>query len=162
MHLSRYGGLVSAAERAALESTITLDGLAARINRRGNDAAPLLKDIDAARAAGSISQARAEELRTAVIVNEGTRIAGADGVLAAAAYLEAAIAGYGENARLAEALRVHRQNRTVELHNAFARLYNRGSFMAARDQARSALDEFPGNRQFEQDLRLAEDALRRR
>ncbi|MDR2515980.1 MAG: hypothetical protein LBC88_01205 [Spirochaetaceae bacterium] len=161
-NLSRYGGLVSAAERASLESTIMLAGLAARINRRGNDAAALLRDIDAARATGGINQVRAEELRTAVIVNEGSRIAGAEGPLAAAAYLEAAIAGYGENAQLAEALRVHRQNRTVELHNAFARLYNRGSFMAARDQARSALEEFPGNRQLEQDLRLAEDALRRR
>jgi hypothetical protein len=160
--LSRYGALVSAAHRRTLEALLTDADLLTRANAAGEDPVALLRDIEAARAGALVTPARAEELRTFVIIKESERIAAAEGSGAARAYVEGAIARYGRNARLNEALQVHRQNRIAELHNAFARLYNARNFEAARTQARAALEEFPDNRQLKQDLDLAEEAAARR
>ncbi|MDR1910165.1 MAG: hypothetical protein LBQ35_09665 [Spirochaetaceae bacterium] len=160
--LNRYGAQVSAARRRSLEALLTEAALAARSNEAGQDPEALLRDIGLARDASLIDGRRAEELRNFVIIREGQRIAASEGPAAAAAYTAGAITRYGGSAQLENALQVYRQNRLAELHNAFARLYNARNFDAARLQARSALSEFPGNRQLQRDLDMAEEALRRR
>jgi hypothetical protein len=171
--VDRYGARLSPAHRQETEALVSGAELAARVRRHGastgsgaagsgEDASRLLADIEAARAAFLLNRARAEELRTAVIINEGNHIAGSRGYAAAAAYIAGAISRYGRNTALENALNLHRQNRQAELHNAFARLYNARNFEAARNQAGAALEEFPGNSRFRDDLRAAEEALRRR
>jgi tetratricopeptide (TPR) repeat protein len=160
--VSRYGVLVSATHRRSLAGMIADADILARANAAGEDPAALLRDIEAARAGALVPPARAEELRTFVIMKEGERVAASEGASAALGYIERAIAQYGRNARLDESLRVHRENRLAELHNAFARLFNGRNFEAARTQALTALEEFPNNRQLRQDLEITEEALRRR
>jgi tetratricopeptide (TPR) repeat protein len=119
----------------------------------------LLRAIDNAQ--GALAASRIEELRNFIILKEGELLAAEQGAAAAIAYVEAAIARYGRNTRLDEALRVHRQNRVAALHNGFAALFNRRDYAAARLHIIAALEEFPENRQLQSDLRTVEQALRR-
>jgi hypothetical protein len=50
-------------------------------------------------------------------------------------------------------------NQTAELHNKFARAFNRRDYIRARQFAEDALRQFPGNAQFRQDKLMAERAL---
>jgi hypothetical protein len=120
----------------------------------------LLQAIETAQGSALIPDERAEELRNFVVLKEGERIATERGSLAAMVYTESAIAKYGRNTPLEDALRVHRQNRVADLHNNFATLYNRRDFESAHQLIRSALEEFPNNRQLESDRSLVEQALR--
>jgi tetratricopeptide (TPR) repeat protein len=128
----------------------------------GGEAETLLQSIDAALDRGALVERRARELRSFVVVKEGERISSSEGSPSALSYLEAALAKYGRDAQMESAVRVYRNNRIAELHNAFAALYNRGDYDEAARLIRAALEEFPGNRNLTQDLSLAEKALRER
>jgi hypothetical protein len=130
--------------------------------RTAEDARTLLQAIDAARSRGGIPESRIRELRNFIILKEGERLSSSEGALTAIHYIDAAIAGYGRDSQLENALRIYRGNRLAELHNAFADLYNSGDYEGAARFIRAALEEFPGNRNLTQDLTLAERALRER
>ncbi|MDR1249143.1 MAG: hypothetical protein LBK63_07565 [Treponema sp.] len=127
----------------------------------GDEAPTLLLAIDEAFDRGAINERRARELRSFVVLKEGERLTAAEGSPAAVSYIEAALAQYGRDTQMESAVRVYRNNRIAELHNAFASLYNRGDYDGAARHIRSALEEFPGNRNLTQDLNLAEKALQR-
>ncbi|MDL2228990.1 hypothetical protein LJC14_01940 [Treponema sp. OttesenSCG-928-L16] len=107
-----------------------------------------------------VSPARAEELRTFVILREAERLGRDKGPPAAIAYTEQAVSRYGSNSQLQNALSVFRANRIADLHNRFAELFNKGNYEEALAAVREALEEFPGNRRLTEDLVLAEQALR--
>ncbi|MDR2738959.1 MAG: hypothetical protein LBB68_03900 [Treponema sp.] len=128
--------------------------------RTAEEAQALLQAIDTARNNGIINESRIRELRNFIILNEGERLSSSEGFPAAISYINAAIAGYGRDSQLENAVRIYRNNRLAELHNAFADLYNSGDYERAARFIRAALEEFPGNRNLTQDLNLVEKALR--
>jgi hypothetical protein len=130
--------------------------------RSADDGEAVLRTIDTAQNQSTLSAARATELRTFILVKEGERLATEQSPTVAIAYTEAAIARYGKNTRLEEALRVHRSNRVADLHNNFAAMFNSRDYESAYHFIQAALTEFPGNRQLTSDMNLAEQALQRR
>jgi tetratricopeptide (TPR) repeat protein len=130
--------------------------------RTAEETQALLQAIDTARSRGIITESRIRELRTFIILKEGERLSSSEGSLTAISYINAAIAEYGRDSQLENALRIYRNNRMAELHNAFAALYNSGDYDRAARFIRTALEEFPGNRNLTQDLNLVERALKER
>jgi tetratricopeptide (TPR) repeat protein len=161
--LDRYGDGLDPAGYDKLDTQVLDAELLDMANGLGKtaNAADILAAIDEAARDSRLPAARITELRNFVIIGEGNRLAQTQaGEAAAVAFTEEAIAQYGGNARLNEALSVHRQNRIADLHNRFARLFNGKNYEEARSHIRKALEEFPGNRQLQQDLDRAEQALR--
>ena len=113
-----------------------------------------------AASASRFPRSRIDELRSMVIIKEGERLISAGSYPEAIAYIEAALNRYGPNSRLNTALQVFRTNRVSEFHNAFAAFYNKGNYEEARRIIQEGLKEFPGQRQLNSDLNLAERALR--
>jgi tetratricopeptide (TPR) repeat protein len=113
----------------------------------------------AALAASGLEPARIAELREFVILTEGNRIASERGWQDAIRWLEQALERFGPSSRISNALRIYRSNRSADLHNGFADLYNKQDYRAAREWIQRALAEFPDNRQFATDLELVERAL---
>jgi hypothetical protein len=162
--LTRYTARLSQEQSSQLNNLLVDAELLMRISRiRGTeDAEAVLRTIVAAENQSTLSATRAEEMRNFILIKQGERIAAEQGPPAAIAYTEAAIARYGRNIRLQEALQIHRSNRIADLHNSFASLFNRREYENARQFVLSALSEFPENRQLTADLNLAERALRQR
>jgi hypothetical protein len=161
--LTQYTARVSRDQYSQLNTLLVDAELLNRIAgiRNAEDAEAVLRTISAAENQSTLPASRAMEMRNFILIKEGERIAMEQGPPAAIAYTEAAIAQYGRDPRLEEALRIHRANRVTDLHNNFASLFNRREYESARDLIRAALTEFPGNRQLAADLNLAERALRR-
>jgi tetratricopeptide (TPR) repeat protein len=160
--LTQYAPRLSVENFKQLDALVLDAELLRRISaiRGTEDAEAVLRAIDTAHSKSSLPENRVTELRTFIILKEGERLSGEQGPPTAIAYTEAAITRYGKNPRLEEALRTHRSNRVADLHNSFAALFNRRDFESARDFIKSALTEFPGNRQLTTDLNMAEQALR--
>ncbi|MDR2069806.1 MAG: hypothetical protein LBP81_00095 [Treponema sp.] len=161
--LTRYTARLSPEQYGQLNTLLVDAELLKRISgiRRTEDAEAVLRTITAAENQLTLSADRAMEMRNFILIQEGERIASEQGPPAAIAYTEAAIARYGKNPGLEDALKVHRSNRVADLHNSFASLFNSREYERAREFIRTALAEFPGNRQLAADLNLAERALRR-
>jgi tetratricopeptide (TPR) repeat protein len=162
--LDRYGAGLGPSDYNKLDSQLLDAELLAMANGLGKtaEAAGILAAIDRAAHDSRLPAARITELRNFVIIGEGNRLAKTQaGGAAAIAYTEEAIAHYGRNVHLDEALKAHRQNRIADLHNRFARLFNSKNYKDALSHIGKALEEFPDNRQLQQDLNLAEQALRR-
>ena len=162
--LDRYGTDLNPSDYDKLDSQLLDAELLDMANGLGKtaNAAEVLAAIDQAARDSRLPAARVTELRNFVIIAEGSRLAKTQaGAPSAIAFTEEAIAKYGRNSHLDEALRAHRQNRIADLHNRFARLFNGKNYEEARNHVRKALEEFPGNRQLQQDLNLAEQALKR-
>jgi tetratricopeptide (TPR) repeat protein len=151
-NLSKLDTLVADAELVQLSSGI----------KTPEDALAALLAVEDARGRGTLTEARARELRDFIILKEGQRMSTAGDHRGAMAYTEAAMAKYGKDRQLEEAVRVYRSNRLAELHNAFAGIFNGGDYEGANRFIRSALEEFPGDRNLTQDLNLAERALKNR
>ncbi|MDR2740726.1 MAG: hypothetical protein LBB98_01015 [Treponema sp.] len=161
--LSQYTVRLSREHYSQLNTLLVDAELLKRISgiRSSEDAEAILRTIAAAENQSTIPVSRATEMRNFILIKEGERIAFEQGPSAAIAYTEAAIARYGKNYRLEEALRVHRSNRVTDLHNSFAGLFNRQEYESAREFIQAALTEFPGDRQLTKDLNLTEQALQR-
>jgi tetratricopeptide (TPR) repeat protein len=162
--LEAHAAVLTADNFSRLEAVIVDAELMQRATASwtGGEAETLLLSIDDALDRGALTERRARELRSFVVVKEGERLSASEGSPAAISYIEAALAQYGRDSQMESAVRVYRSNRIAELHNAFAGLYNRGDYDEAARLIRSALEEFPGNRNLTQDLNLAERALQGR
>jgi hypothetical protein len=158
--LTRNGSRVSPEEGRSIEALILDAELTERVRgiKTAKDAEAAFVLID--RADSLLPASRVEEFRTFIILNEGKRLAAEQGPEASIAYTEDAIARYGSNGRLRDALRVYQQNRITALHNSFAELFNRRDFDGARRVLRGGLAEYPGNRQLQSDLDRLEQVLR--
>lgn len=99
---------------------------------------------------------RVEEFRNFTILKGAELCAREKGWSGAIAFTEAAVRRYGTTQDIENSLSVFRSNRIAELHNAFAELYNRREYDAARIFIRQALEEFPDNRQLIADRNLAD------
>jgi tetratricopeptide (TPR) repeat protein len=119
-----------------------------------------LESLAAAAGRSVLPESRIAELRTAVFLKEGERLAAERGFPEAIAYTEEAIANYGNSPSLQNALRVFRANQVAILHNTFADLYNQGDYEGARRIIRTALEEFPNDRRLTADFNLVNQALR--
>jgi hypothetical protein len=161
--LTRYTARISRSQYDSLNGLVVDAELLKRIAaiQGPDDADAVLRAIAAAEAQSTLSANRSAELRNFILIKESERLAAEQGPRAAIAYTEAAIARYGRNARLDDALRVHRANRVTDLHNGFADLFNRREYESAKTFIQAALAEFPGNRQLTTDLNLTDQALRR-
>ncbi|MDR2786736.1 MAG: hypothetical protein LBB83_12575 [Treponema sp.] len=162
--LDRYGASLGPTDYNRLDSQLLDAELLSMANGLGKteNAADILAAVDGAARDSRLPAARITELRNFVIIGEGNRLAKTQaGIPAAIAFTEDAIAKYGRNSHVDEALRAHRQNRIADLHNRFARLFNGKNYEEARNHIKKALEEFPGNGQLQQDFNLAEQALRR-
>ncbi|MDR2701353.1 MAG: hypothetical protein LBB72_02855 [Spirochaetaceae bacterium] len=102
-----------------------------------------------------------EEMRTVAILAEANRLGKARDWAGCIRWLSGAIETYGANPKLESALRDMRRNRVSELHNEFAALYNKKDYTGAKASIQRSLEEFPNEKQFLQDLDLAEKALAR-
>jgi tetratricopeptide (TPR) repeat protein len=159
--LDSHAAALSPGNIALLEATLVDAELMQRATEAwtGGEAQPLLLSIDAAADRGLLKERRSRELRDYVVLKEAERLSSAEGTPAAINYIEAALARYGRDTQLESAAKVYLNNRIAELHNAFAELFNRGDYAEAARFVRSALEEFPGNRNLKEDLNLAEKAL---
>ncbi|MDR1950029.1 MAG: hypothetical protein LBQ38_11610 [Spirochaetaceae bacterium] len=160
--LTRNGSGIDPEKRNALEALILDAELTEAIAgiKTAEDVEAAFARID--RAGPLLPAARVEEFRTFIIINEGKRRAAEQGPQAGISYTEKAIARYGSNSHLQDALRVYRQNRVVALHNSFAELFNRRDFEGARRVLQGGLAEFPDNRQLLSDRDRLEQTLGRR
>ncbi|MDR2028847.1 MAG: hypothetical protein LBP93_04835 [Treponema sp.] len=120
----------------------------------------LLGNLDAVQGRSALPESRIGELRTVLLLKEGERLASERGFSAAIAYVEEALAAYGDNPRLQNALRVFRSNQVAALHNSFADLYNQGDYEGARRMILTALEEFPNDRRLTADYNLVNQALK--
>jgi tetratricopeptide (TPR) repeat protein len=118
-----------------------------------------LESLAAAGSRSVLPESRIAELRTAVFLKEGARLAAERGFPEAIAYTEEAIANYGDSPSLQNTLRVFRANQVAILHNTFADLYNQGDYEGARRIIRTALEEFPHDRRLTADFNLVNQAL---
>ncbi|MDR1108482.1 MAG: hypothetical protein LBL19_05550, partial [Spirochaetaceae bacterium] len=109
-----------------------------------------------------LTPARAAEMRTFVLLKEGELLAAERGWHDALSFLENAVAQYGRNSQLDNALRAFRSNRVREIHNRFADLFNGQKYDDALRLIRDGLAELPGNRQLQTDLSRVEQTLRER
>jgi len=113
--------------------------------------------IDQAEEKGLLSDARGRELRTGALNNKAVLLSREKGEAAAISFLEGALARYGRDRPLEAQLQIFRNNRIARLHNTFAAAFNQRNYEEALRLAASALEEYPGNRQF-----LSDQALVRR
>ncbi|MDR0599423.1 MAG: hypothetical protein LBG84_05000 [Treponema sp.] len=100
------------------------------------------------------------EMRTSAVLMEAERIGKTRDWAGGMRWLSGALERYGGNPRIESSLRIFRQNRVGELHNEFALLFNKRDYAAAKASIERSLREFPGERQFTQDLSMVEQALR--
>jgi tetratricopeptide (TPR) repeat protein len=124
------------------------------------EARAALQSLDSLESRSLLPESRIGELRTVILLKEGERLAKEQGFPAAIAYTEEALANYGDNPRLQNALRGFRSNQAAVFHNAFADLYNRGDYEGARRIILTALDEFPNDRRLTADFNLVNQALK--
>jgi tetratricopeptide (TPR) repeat protein len=126
------------------------------------DAEACIQAVNYAETSTGLPRARAEEMRTVILIRKGEILAASRGLQEAVSFLEDAILQYGRNSRLDEALQVFRSNRVAEVHNQFAGLFNRGAYDEALRILREGLEEFPNNRQLRADLARAQEILKSR
>jgi tetratricopeptide (TPR) repeat protein len=146
----RLSGLITDAELVHRNSRI----------RTVSEAEASLRAINNAQSSHALSPARAEEMRTFVLLKEGEILAAEQGWQEALAFLEGAVERYGANSRLNSAIQVFRSNRVTEIHNRFVSFFNGRRYDDALRVIREGLAELPGNRQLQSDLARVEQALR--
>jgi tetratricopeptide (TPR) repeat protein len=151
--LNAYAGLLNQENFRVLNGQILTAELIQRTldMQTSNDADELLKRLDDSDNAAIIGEDRVNEIRGAILNTELTLLAREKGLKEAIRFGEASVKRYGRNAILEKNLDTLRVNRGMELHNAFAALWNSGKRDQARAFLRDALQECPGNRQLLQD-----------
>ena len=119
----------------------------ARSIRNAADGDNVTGAIEQARVSGRLGSERASELLNFAILRTAVTLSAGRDWLAAINYLESAIARFGSNRELEQALRNYRSNRATDFHNRFAAEWNRRNFDEARRILDEGLAEFPNDRQ---------------
>jgi len=150
---------LSAVNYAQLDAVLLdneLVGSAERI-RGAADGSAVIDAIEEARLNGRIGGERASELYTFAVQRTAVLLSAAPGGdwLAAINFIEGAIARFGTNRELEEALRTYRANRAIDFHNRFATEWNRRNYNEARRILDEGLREFPSDRQLLSDREIA-------
>ena len=107
----------------------------------------IISDIEQARNSGKTDERRASELITFTVLRASTIFSAARDWRAAINYMENAIARFGTNRELDQALRNYRSNLATEYHNRFAAEWNKRNYEEAQRILNEGLAEFPDNRQ---------------
>ncbi|GHV11657.1 hypothetical protein FACS189491_03260 [Spirochaetia bacterium] len=156
-NFSRLELMVTNMELAAVDAELTK--LANQISR-ADQAEGILAALDQAETEKRLPVDRAKELRSFVIIKTGNLLSAAPGRdwLAAIAWIETAIARYGTDSRLEQAVQNFKSNRAVDFHNRFAAAFNRKNYDEVTQILREGLAEFPDNRQLQNDRNTAEKA----
>jgi len=112
----------------------------------GND---ILSAIDQARTSGKIPEKRAAELLNYTIQKIASYLCAPPDKdwRAAIRYLEGAIAKYGTNRELDQAIRTYKANLVADYHNRFAAEWNKKNFTEAERILKEGLAEFPNDKQ---------------
>jgi hypothetical protein len=124
------------------------------------DAGAALDALDSAEDEALLTAGRLKELRIFAVIKKAGFMVKERGVREALAYAESARSGSGDP-QLDALIKSLKENRIVELHNAFAAAYNRRDFAQARELIRSALEEFPEDTRLLADRDLLEKAQTR-
>jgi len=158
--LDAQRGALSAINYAGLDAVLFDMELLDRANRiRGvADGDAVIAAVEAARSSGRLAGARASEIYTFTVQKTASVLSAAPGRdwLAAINYIENAIARFGSNRELDQALRTYRSNRAADFHNRFAAAWNRRNYDEARRILDEGLAEFPGDRQLLSDRETAD------
>jgi hypothetical protein len=158
--LDAQRGALSATNYAQLDAVLFDNEILDRANRiRGAaDGDAVIAAVEAARSGGRIAGSRASEIYSFAVQKTASVLSAAPGRdwLAAINYIEGAIARFGSNRELEQALRTYRANRVADFHNRFAAAWNRRSFDEARRILDEGLAEFPGDRQLLSDKETAD------
>ena|GEM_PF-647069 len=132
-------------------SLLTDTELAARANRISTRAEgdTFIEDVLEARREDLLDQGRAAELITFAVQRGAQIISAPPGRdwLGAIQYIEGALARFGANRSLEQALLTYQNNRAADFHNRFAAAWNRRDYDEAERILNEGLAEFPTNRQ---------------
>jgi len=143
--------LINRANYAQLETIVIDAELLDRLNkiRTIADGDAVLHAIDKARSSGRIGEKRAAEMLTFAVHKTASVLSAAPARdwRAAAAYIEGALARFGANRELEQALRTYRSNIAADFHNRFAAAWNKKNFDEAERILNEGLAEFPDDRQ---------------
>ena len=147
---------LSAANYAQLDAVLLDTELLDKANkiRSAADGDAVVSAIDEARSSGRLGGARSSELYSFAVQKTASVLSAASSGrdwLAAINFIEKAIASFGTNRELEQALRTYRANRAVDFHNRFAAAWNRRNYDEARRILDEGLAEFPGDRQLQSD-----------
>jgi len=109
----------------------------------------VISAIEQARANGKINDKRAAELLNYTIQKTASYLCAPPNKdwRAAIRYLEGAIAKYGTNRELDQAIRTYKNNIVADYHNRFAAEWNKKNFPEAERIINEGLAEFPNDRQ---------------
>jgi hypothetical protein len=129
--------------------------------KTSRDADEALAVLDSAEEEALLAEGRLAELRIFAVIKKAGFIAKDEGIKEALAFAESVRPGSGDP-QLTALIKSLRENRVVELHNAFAAAYNRQDFERAGERIRSALEEFPENTRLLADRDMLEKTLSRR
>jgi len=142
---------LSVTNYAQLDAVLFDNEILDRANRiRGaSDGDAVIAAVQEARSSGRLAGSRASEIYSFAVQKTASVLSASPGRdwLAAINYIEGAIARFGSNRELEQALRTYRANRAVDFHNRFAAAWNRRSYDEARRILEEGLAEFPGDRQ---------------
>ena len=124
--------------------------------RTGEEGDRIIAAIEQARNQNLLSRERAAELLTFAVQKTAAALSSPPGRnwLAAIEYVEKALARFGANRELEQALNNYRSNRAADFHNRFAAAWNQKNYEEAARIIREGLAEFPDNRQLLADQRL--------
>ncbi|MCI0481501.1 MAG: hypothetical protein L0213_07925, partial [Candidatus Dadabacteria bacterium] len=115
--------------------------------------------LDALRDKGLVSTERHLDFAVMLYSQEADSAAVKGEYLKAASMIDAAIKALGPDKRLIAAKEVYRRNFTIEAHNAFAALFNKGEYKEAYNLINRAIGEAPESRILLEDLAAVQKAL---
>jgi hypothetical protein len=155
---------LSPANYAMLDSLLVDAELLSGASRiqTGEEGDKIITAIEQARNQNLLSRERAAELLTFAVQKTAAVLSSAPGRnwLAAIGYIEKALARFGANRELEQALDNYRENRATDFHNRFAAAWNKRNFEEAERVLREGLAEFPDNRHLLADRLIAEQNRR--
>ena len=112
--------------------------------------------LAALRDGGLLSEQRYLDFAVMLVSKEASEVAAGGDYLAAAAVIDDAIMVFGTDRRLNAARTAYRYNYAVEVHNAFAALFNKGEYAAASALLKAAIEKVPESNILHNDLKALE------
>jgi tetratricopeptide (TPR) repeat protein len=148
--LNNQKTLLSPSNYTQLDAMLLETELLAAANkiRAVSDGDAVVSAVDKALDSGRISGARAAEIRTFAVNKTAAALCAAPARdwRAAIIYIESAVAQFGENRELEQAIRTYRGNLAADYHNRFAAAWNKKNFDEAERILNEGLAEIPDDR----------------